>query len=90
MSNSIEERLSGKNSDQIANVLTELEQSLKGYENANDTIEDELSKLGREILAIRSRMKELEDTLRQGRKLVRENKFDIKFCTREFWARKNG
>ena len=67
----IDERLSGKTSDEIAQILSDLEKERNKYEDSNDLIEDELSKLGREILSIRSRMKELEDTLRQGRKLVR-------------------
>lgn len=86
----IEERISGKNSDQIANIQTEIEKELNDYEASNDLIENEISSLGREILAKRSRIKELEDTLRQGRKLVREKKFDFGFCKREFWRTKDG
>lgn len=86
----IEDTLQGKSTDDIAQILSDLEREIDEKENGTDLVEGEISKLGRDILGLRSRIKELEDTLRMGRKLLRERKTDYKVATRRFWAVKRG
>lgn len=84
---SIEERISGKNKDEISNLMTEIEKERNTLEYNNDMIDDEISRIDREILRLREKKKELEDVTRKGRQLVREKRLDLKICERAYWKR---
>ena len=82
---SIETRLMGMTSDEITQVITELEKEQNSQEKNIDTIESEISRIDREILKLRERKKDLEETARKGRQIVREKRLDIKIATRMYW-----
>lgn len=81
----IEERLAGKNTDEISTIQVELEKEKNKIELDNDTINDEISRLDREVLKLRERKKELEDVLRKGNQLVREKRTEIKIAEKAYW-----
>lgn len=86
----IDERLSGLNSDEITQLLTVIEIELLTLESNNDMVENEISRIDREMLKLMDNKKEMEDTVRKGRQLVREKKLDLRICTRRFWSVKGG
>ena len=81
----IEEMISGKTTDDLVNLLTVIEKERNAIENSNDLIDNEISRIDREILVLRTQKKDLEDTVRHGKKLVRDKRLDYKICERQFW-----
>lgn len=84
----IEEIIAGKNTDEIGNIIVELEKELAAIENNMTTIKREMNDIDRQILDLRKRKKTLDDVIDEGRDLVRGKKIDIKIATNEFFRNK--
>jgi predicted nucleic acid-binding Zn-ribbon protein len=84
----IEERIAGKNVDQLGNLIVELEAELNETEKNMTAIKKEMNDIDRQILELRKRKKTLEDAIDEGRDLVRGKKLEIRISTNAFWGKK--
>jgi hypothetical protein len=82
--------LDNKTAEEIDNLKVEKEKELQAAQNSLAVIEQEELEIGKQIINLQGRRKDLQIAASKAKQIVRTLTLDIRILTSKFWSVKNG
>ena len=76
-------------SDEISNLMVELEKKIKETEDNRYKIEFEINTISKDMLKMQYKKKELQMKLDEAKHVITENKLDLSMANKLYWKNKN-